>query len=65
MLGNKEKTNPDSSSLPVLWLNYRFQISRLLGTLNPSKADSAFHPSKVKKFSSVQFTMSGTFRQDV
>lgn len=33
--------------------------------LDSSKADSAFNPSKVKKFSSVQFTMSGTVRQDV
>lgn len=36
----------------------------LLSALNPSKADSAFHPSKVKRFSPVYFTMSAIFRQD-
>lgn len=52
----------DSFSLPLLWLN--LQMSKLLCILNPSKADSAMHHSKVKNFSSVHFAVSGPFRQD-
>lgn len=51
--GNKLKNNSDCSSLPVWCMKDRFQISGLLSALNPSKADSAFHASKVKRFSSV------------